>query len=103
MGIALTLTPCATNANNGSVTWSYDLADNQFDFLAAGEALVLTYTATVNDGQGGIVTTPVTVTIHGTNDVPTIAPLTAALPNRPAPATPRRIMPVAASPLPMST
>ena len=34
---------------------------------------MLTYTATVNDGHGGIVTTPVTVTIHGTNDVPTIS------------------------------
>ncbi|QWG25567.1 VCBS domain-containing protein [Bradyrhizobium sediminis] len=70
--IALTLTPSPTNANNGSVIWSYDLADNNFDFLAAGETLVLTYTATVNDGHGGIVTAPVTVTIHGTNDAPTI-------------------------------
>jgi VCBS repeat-containing protein len=73
LAIALTMTPSQANANNGSVTWSYDLADNQFDFLAAGETLVLTYTATVNDGHGGVVSTPVTVTIHGTNDVPTIA------------------------------
>ncbi len=72
LAIALTLTPSLTNANNGSVTWSYDLADNKFDFLAVGETLVLTYTATVNDGHGGVVSTPITVTIHGTNDVPTI-------------------------------
>ena len=44
-----------------------------FDFLAAGETLMLTYTATVNDGHGGIVTTPITVTITGTNDVPAIS------------------------------
>ena len=61
-----------TNANNGSVTWSYDLPDNSFDFLAAGETLTLTYTATVNDGHGGIVSTPITVTITGTNDAPDI-------------------------------
>ncbi|MDO9563590.1 MAG: FecR domain-containing protein, partial [Bradyrhizobium sp.] len=61
LAIALTLDPSPTNSNNGSVTWSYDLADNQFDFLAVGETLVLTYAATVNDGHGGIVTTPVIV------------------------------------------
>ncbi|MDP1585834.1 MAG: VCBS domain-containing protein [Bradyrhizobium sp.] len=72
LAIALTLDPSPTNANNGSVTWSYDLADNQFDFLAGGETLVLTYTATVNDGHGGVVTTPITVTVTGTNDAPAI-------------------------------
>ena len=72
LAIALTLTPSQANANNGSVTWSYDLADNQFDFLAVGETLVLTYTATVNDGHGGVVSTPITVTVTGTNDAPAI-------------------------------
>ncbi|MDP1867491.1 MAG: VCBS domain-containing protein, partial [Bradyrhizobium sp.] len=72
LAIALTLTPSVTNANNGSVTWSYDLADNQFDFLAVGETLVLTYAATVNDGHGGVVSTPITVTVTGTNDAPAI-------------------------------
>ena len=49
------------------------LTDNSFDFLAAGETLALTYTATVEDGHGGSVSTPVTVTIHGTNDAPAVA------------------------------
>ena len=34
--------------------------------------MILTYNATVNDLQGGIVIRPVTVTIHGTNDAPVI-------------------------------
>jgi VCBS repeat-containing protein len=68
----LTLTPSPANANNGSVDWSYDVSDSSFDFLALGETLVLTYTAAVNDGHGGIVTTPITVTVHGTNDTPAI-------------------------------
>src|SRR5439155_13390038 len=73
LGVALTLTPAGGNTNNGSVSWSYDVADKQFDFLADGETLTLTYTATVNDRHGGLVTKPVTVTITGTNDVPTLA------------------------------
>ena len=73
LGVALKLTPAGDNTNTGSVSWSYDVADNQFDFLAAGETLTLTYTATVNDHHGGLVTKPVTVTITGTNDAPTLA------------------------------
>jgi VCBS repeat-containing protein len=61
------------NTNNGSATWTYNLADSNFDFLTAGEILTLTYTATVDDGHGGVVTQPITVTITGTNDTPTIA------------------------------
>ncbi len=69
---SLTLTPTGTNANNGTMAWSYDVADHKFDFLAAGDKLTLTYTATVDDGHGGVVTQPFTVTITGTNDAPAI-------------------------------
>ncbi len=71
---ALTLTPAATNTNNGSVVWSYDVADANFDFIAAGETLVLTYMAVVDDHHGGVVSVPLTltVTVKGTNDIPTI-------------------------------
>ncbi len=60
------------STNNGSATWTYSLADSNFDFLAAGQTLTLTYTATVDDGHGGIVTEPITVTVAGTNDTPVI-------------------------------
>ncbi|MFH1341973.1 MAG: VCBS domain-containing protein, partial [Pseudomonadota bacterium] len=74
LAATLTLTPAQNNTNNGSVAWSYDVADSNFDFIAAGETLVLTYHATVDDGHGGIVTVPLTLTVsvNGTNDIPTI-------------------------------
>ena len=74
LAATLTLTPAATNTNNGSVVWSYDVADTNFDFIAAGETLVLTYMAIVDDHHGGVVSVPITltVTVKGTNDIPTI-------------------------------
>ena len=48
------------------------VADKTLDFLAQNETVTLTYIATVNDHKGGIVTEPITVTIHGTNDAPVI-------------------------------
>ncbi|KAF0188036.1 MAG: hypothetical protein FD165_2868, partial [Gammaproteobacteria bacterium] len=44
LAAVLTLTPTASNTNNGTVAWSYDVADANFDFIAAGETLVLNYT-----------------------------------------------------------
>ena len=67
---ALTLNPSLTNANNGSVTWSYDIADGLLGFLADGDQLTLTYMASVDDGHGGLVSKPITVTILGVSDVP---------------------------------
>ena len=64
----LTVTQAAGNTNNGSASWSYSVPDSAFDFLADGEVLTLTYTATVDDGHGGIVTKPFTVTVTGSND-----------------------------------
>jgi VCBS repeat-containing protein len=71
----------AGNTHNGSATWTYSLTDKAFDFLAQGETLILNYVAQVDDGHGGVVSTPISVsingadvTIGGTNDVPTIVP-----------------------------
>ena len=58
----------AGNTNNGSADWTYSVPDSAFDFLADGEILTLTYTATVDDGHGGIITKPLTVTVTGSND-----------------------------------
>ncbi len=60
------------NTNNGSASWTYSVADKALDFLAQNETLTLTYIATVNDHNGGIVTQPINVTIIGTNDVPVL-------------------------------
>ncbi|UWU93367.1 VCBS domain-containing protein [Bradyrhizobium sp. CB1015] len=77
--VPLTVVQGAGNDNNGSATWTYSVPDHLFDFLAKGEKLILNYVVQVDDGHGGVVSTPVTVSINGadvnvegTNDVPTI-------------------------------
>ncbi len=61
--VQLTLTSSPSNANDGTLTWSYDVPAGTFAFMHEGESLTLTYTATVDDGHGGVVTTPITVNI----------------------------------------
>ena len=56
----------------GSDAWNFSAQDKSFDYLAAGETLTLTYTVQVDDGHGGVVTQPVTITVTGTNDTPVI-------------------------------
>ncbi|WP_454652519.1 VCBS domain-containing protein [Bradyrhizobium liaoningense] len=77
--VPLTVVQGAGNGNNGSATWTYSVPDHLFDFLAEDEKLILNYVVQVDDGHGGIVSTPLTVSINGadvnvegTNDVPTI-------------------------------
>ena len=67
------------NTHNGTATWTYSVLDSAFDFIADDETLILNYVVQVDDGHGGIISTPVTVSINGadvsvtgTNDVPTI-------------------------------
>nr|WP_249139376.1 VCBS domain-containing protein [Bradyrhizobium japonicum] len=77
--VPLTVVQGAGNGNNGSATWTYSVPDHLFDFLAEDEKLILNYVVQVDDGHGGVVSTPITVSIdgadvnvEGTNDVPTI-------------------------------
>ncbi len=60
------------NTNDGTINWSYSVAEEHLDFLAAGEQVEVVYTVTVDDGNGGVVDQDVTITITGTNDAPTI-------------------------------
>ncbi|MDB5582051.1 MAG: uncharacterized protein JWR80_7227, partial [Bradyrhizobium sp.] len=63
------------NTNTGSATWTYNVPDNAFDFLAAGEVLTLTYIAKVQNnfiGNNEFSLLPFTITITGTNDAPVI-------------------------------
>ena len=91
--VPLSVVQAAGNTHNGSATWTYSIEDSKFDFIAKGETLTLNYVAQVDDGHGGVVSTPITVSIHGadvvvvgTNDVPTIADdQRLPLPNLPTP------------------
>ncbi|MGB3489625.1 MAG: VCBS domain-containing protein [Xanthobacteraceae bacterium] len=76
---AFSIAPGGANANNGTVDWTYAIAESEVDFLAAGESVVLTYTVTVDDGHGGSVDQPVTITVTGANDTPVIEAGTASL------------------------
>ena len=67
-----TLTDTTGTGLGGSDAWSFSAQDKNFDYLAAGETLTLTYTVQVDDHNGGVVTQNVTITVTGTNDTPVI-------------------------------
>ncbi|MEO6841518.1 MAG: VCBS domain-containing protein [Bradyrhizobium sp.] len=62
-----------TGIGSGSIGFTYGAADSNFDFLAAGETLKVTYGVTVTDNHGASSIEPVTVTINGTNDALVLA------------------------------
>ena len=65
----------SSSETTGQMTWSFNSANEAFDYLANGETLTLTYTLTLSDGESG--TTPdthdIVITINGTNDDPVIS------------------------------
>ena len=66
----------STGTGSGTINWAFSLPDKDFDFLADGETLTLTYNVIVTDDSTGDNTSSeiktVTVTIIGTNDQPVI-------------------------------
>ncbi|XYL60585.1 VCBS domain-containing protein [Bradyrhizobium sp. DASA03076] len=62
------------NRNNGTVGWSYSIADSALDFLGQGQTATVVSTITLDDGHKSD-TAQVTVTISGANDAPTLADL----------------------------
>ena len=61
--------------NVGTATWTYSVPDHAFDFIADGETLTLTYIARVDNNfapHNEVTFAPFTITITGTNDLPTI-------------------------------
>ncbi|MCK1384072.1 VCBS domain-containing protein, partial [Bradyrhizobium sp. 21] len=69
------LTLQTTGKNNGTVGWSYSIADGVLDFLGEGQTAKVVSTVTLDDHQGKTDTAEVTVTITGKNDAPTLAPV----------------------------
>lgn len=60
--------------NTGTVQWHFSLPENDptLQSLAEGQTITQVYTITITDEHGAFVTQDVTITITGTNDVPTI-------------------------------
>ena len=69
---AFSIAPAGGNFNNGTINWTYSIAEGGLDFLAEGETVTAVFTVTVDDQEGGEVTQDVTVNITGTNDVPVL-------------------------------
>ncbi|MGL4319347.1 MAG: VCBS domain-containing protein, partial [Paracoccaceae bacterium] len=80
--IALLNTPVLTTAgtqstaSNGTINYTFIGSSADFQYLAAGEVLTLTYTLTLSDGNTGTATRHVVITITGSNDAPTLSATT---------------------------
>ncbi|ROS00955.1 VCBS repeat-containing protein, partial [Sinobacterium caligoides] len=62
----------AIDENTGEWTYEIDNGESQVQQLGVGETFEEEFTVQVDDGQGGITTETVTITITGTNDAPII-------------------------------
>lgn len=65
-------TAVAPGDTAGTVNWSFDSGADQFDYLAVGQRLTLTYTVVLDDGNGGLVSQDIVIHVDGTNDTPFI-------------------------------
>ncbi|MCE9666121.1 VCBS domain-containing protein, partial [Halomonas sp. M5N1S17] len=71
-GLVAAISDPATGAGDGTVIWTYTVANAAVQYLAQGEEALETFTVTIDDGNGGTVTQDITVTVTGTNDAPVI-------------------------------
>jgi VCBS repeat-containing protein len=69
---SLTAGAVSFNAGAGSVGWTFAVADNALDFLAAGQTVVEKFNVTITESNGSTSTQTIQVTLTGTNDTPTI-------------------------------
>ena len=51
-----------------SVAWTYQVLDSEIDFLDAGQTATIVYSVTVDDGNGGLESRDVTITVEGAQD-----------------------------------
>lgn len=70
--LTASVSDAATGAGDGTVGWSYSVANAATQYLAQGQMATETFTISIDDGRGGIVEQQITVTVTGTNDVPVI-------------------------------
>ena len=56
----------------GHLTWTYTVANSAVAYLAAGETKVESFTITLDDQHGGLITRQIDVTITGSNDTASI-------------------------------
>src|SRR5262249_2358698 len=71
---AVKTTDTTGSGTGGLLTWTFTATDAALNPLAGGQTVHETYTVTLIDQNGGVVTRDVTVTITGTDDAFVIAP-----------------------------
>ena len=70
---AMTSQKLSDSNGSGKIRWTFNDADNDFDFLAKNQTLILTYDIKVSDNHGGSVIQTVKVIVTGTDDKPVIS------------------------------
>ena len=58
------------DGSGGQLTWTYTVAASAVEYLAEGEEKIESFTITLDDQNGGMITRQIDVTITGTNDLP---------------------------------
>src|SRR5262249_23662607 len=56
---------------NGIVTWTFNVADSDLTSIAPQTSVDQVYTVTIDDGHGGTVSKPITVTLTNPDHAPT--------------------------------
>ncbi len=56
------------SGTGGQLTWTYSVAASAVEYLAAGQTKNESFTLTIDDGNGSLISRVVTATINGTND-----------------------------------
>ena len=62
----------ATGAGDGTVTWTYSVANSATQYLGEGDVATETFTIRISDNNGGYVDRTVTITVTGNGDAPVI-------------------------------
>jgi VCBS repeat-containing protein len=70
---AFSIATPSSNTQAGVVNWSFAIAEDAIDELAAGDELTAAFAVTLSDGNGGTDTETVTIVVRGTNDAPVLA------------------------------
>src|SRR5436189_183457 len=60
------------SGTGGQLTWTYTVADSAVEYLAKDQTKVESFTITLDDQNGGLITRQIDVTIKGTNDGPVV-------------------------------
>ncbi|PSJ36443.1 hypothetical protein C7I36_16750, partial [Zobellella taiwanensis] len=62
-----------SGSTTGELDWIFNSGDEHFEFVGAGETLVLTYQLVADDGKGGVTSRDLVLTVKGINDAPTLS------------------------------